>query len=128
MTSCTVILSLSLLALIVTKAADFITTIRHVGPQAETNPIARMAFRRWGFRGGLVAVGVLWIVIVALVYGIAFQGGPFLQLATAALGVLESWAQWDVARFNRTRKSSRFIRLIFRVHTSLRRWLERWRR
>lgn len=124
----TTLLSLSLLALTVTKAADFITTIRNVGPQAETNPLARMAFRHWGFRGGLVAVGLLWVLIVVLVYGLAFHGGLFLQVATAVTGFLVSWAQWDVARFNHTGRNSRFTNMMFRLHMSLRSWLKRWRR
>jgi hypothetical protein len=44
-------LLLSLLSLVISKAADFITTVRHVGQEGESNPLARKLFHRLRFRG-----------------------------------------------------------------------------
>jgi hypothetical protein len=112
-----ILLVASLLGLVVTKAADFITTLRHVGPEAESNPLARWCFRRCGFKGGLVLVAIIWMAIVLSTYVSAFQfEGLVPKLLTAIVGSLIAWAQWEAARFNSTRRHSRFIRAMLRFY------------
>ncbi|MCE9520634.1 MAG: hypothetical protein K8R87_13915 [Verrucomicrobia bacterium] len=120
-----ILLACSLLALIATKVADFVTTVRHVGPEAEQNPLARRWFARLGFRGGLVAVALVWIAVVAATYiPVWLWGGWLSRLATAGVGFLIAWAQWDASRFNATGKSTRFTRAMLRVYGW---WRQRWR-
>jgi len=118
-------LFLSLLALVITKVADFVTTVKQVGPEAEMNPLARRCFSRLGFKGGLWAVAVLWLVIVAITFGYAWLAGDLLtRWLTALTGFGIAWAQWDAARFNRTGKTSGLTRLMLRLYKV---WRQRWR-
>ena len=113
----TAALLLSLLALVLTKVADFVTTVKHVGEEAETNPLARRCFSLLGFKGGLWIVALLWLAIVAITFGYAlFMADPITCWLTALTGFGIAWAQWDAARFNRTGKSSRLTRMIFRLY------------
>lgn len=119
------VLLLSLLALVLTKVADFVTTMKHVGPEAETNPLARRCFSRLGFKGGLWAVASLWLVIVAISFGCAWLAGDSLtRWLTALTGFGIAWAQWDAARFNRTGKTSGLTRVMLRIYNV---WRQRWR-
>lgn len=121
----TLILLLSLLFLVISKVADFITTVRHVGQDGESNPLARKLFHRLGFRGGLIAVAMIWLLIVVFTYGYAwFTGSPLTQWLTSATGFFIAWAQWDAARFNRTGSTSWFTRLALRLHHL---WAKVWR-
>lgn len=107
-------LLLSLLALIVTKIADIVTTVRGLrrsGIAGERNPLARRAMERWAVGGGIGMIMVLWGVVVAVCYGPAFFAPEWYQWATAAGGFLIAWAQWDVARYNASRRHSWFTRL-----------------
>jgi hypothetical protein len=63
----------SLVLLVLTKLADLWTTLRHVGRDEESNPLARAFFRRAGFGGGLTLVMMLWTLIVAIVYTTAWN-------------------------------------------------------
>jgi hypothetical protein len=113
----TLVLLLSLLSLVISKVADFVTTIRHVGQEGESNPLARRLFHRLGFRGGLIAVAMIWLLIVGLTYGYAwFAEGPLTQWLTSVTGFFIAWAQWDAARFNRTGRCSWFTRLALRQY------------
>ena len=107
----TVALLVSLLALVLTKVADFVTTVRHVGETAETNPLAQRCFSLLGFKGGLWVVALLWLAIVAITYRYAwFSDEPLTQWLTAIFGYAIAWAQWDAARFNRMGRRSWFTR------------------
>jgi hypothetical protein len=64
----TIIYWLSFALLLVTKAADIASTVRWVPPPAETNPWARRLFERFGFKGGLVVVSTIFLVIVVVQY------------------------------------------------------------
>lgn len=120
----TIALLLSLLSLVISKAADFITTVRHVGREGESNPLARRFFHRLGFRRGLVAVAVIWLLIVGLTYGYAWlAGSPLMQWLTSVSGFLIAWAQWDSARFNRTGRASWFTRIALRQYQL---WSQIW--
>lgn len=117
-----VLLVLSLIALFVTKAADFVTTVRHVGPEAERNPLARRWFVRFGFRGGLLMVALVWLAIVTATYiPVWLWGGWLSRLGVAAMGFFTAWAQSDAARFNATGRSTWLTRTMLR-------WYERSRR
>ena len=116
---------LSLLSLVTSKAADFITTVRHVGQEGESNPLARRLFHRLGFRGGLIAVAMIWLLIVGFTYGyVWFAGSQFMQWLTSATGFFIAWAQCDAARYNRTGSTSWFTRLALRQHHL---WAKVWR-
>jgi hypothetical protein len=119
------VLILSLLSLVISKAADFITTVRHVGQEGESNPLARRLFHLLGFRGGLIAVAMIWLLIVGFTYGYAwFAGNQCMQWLTSATGFFIAWAQRDAARFNRTGSTSWFTRLALRLHHL---WAKVWR-
>ena len=119
------VLLLSLLSLVISKAADFITTVRHVGQEGESNPLAQRLFHRLGFRGGLIAVAMIWLLIVGFTYGYAwFAGSESMQWLTSATGFFIAWAQWDAARFNRTGSTSWFTRIALRLHHL---WAKVWR-
>ena len=115
----------SLLALVLTKASDFVTTIRHVEPEDETNPLASRCFTRFGFKGGLWVVAALWLVIVAITFGYSWlSDDSFTRWLTALTGFCIAWAQWDAARFNRTGKTSGLTCTMLRLYSA---WRKRWR-
>lgn len=100
----------SLVLLVLTKLAVILTTVRHVGQDGESNPLARSLFRRVGFGGGLALVMLLWTLIVAIVYATAWNSPGWMQWATVLSALFISWVQWDVARFNAMRRPSRITR------------------
>ncbi|WP_395715810.1 hypothetical protein [Prosthecobacter sp.] len=115
----------SLIALVLTKAADFWTTVKHVGPHAECNPLARRVFHKLGFKGGLVVVALLWAIIVAAAYGYAWLlGTSWERWVTIVVGLVVAWAQGDAARFNVTGKSSWLTRKMLRLYHHWHKW---WR-
>lgn len=119
------VLAFSFLALVLTKAADFWTTLRHVGPEAECNPLARKLFQRFGFIGGLLAVAMIWGIIVAMAYGYAWWlGGSLERWLTALTGLLIAGVQWDAARFNATGRSSWVTRKALMLYHG---WCRMWR-
>jgi cytochrome c biogenesis protein CcdA len=123
-----IILLISLGLLLLTKLADLWTTVRHVGQQGESNPLARALFAKVGFAGGLAVVMGLWAVIVGMVYVSAWSAPAWIQVVTSIAGTVVAWVQWDVARFNATRRSSRLTRIAMRAYG---RWSENvaaWRR
>lgn len=123
-----IILLISLGLLLLTKLADLWTTVRHVGQQGESNLLARALFAKDGFAGGLAVVMGLWAVIVGMVYVSAWSAPEWIQMMTAIAGTVVAWLQWDVARFNATRRSSRLTRIAMRAYG---RWSEivaAWRR
>jgi hypothetical protein len=113
--------------LLMTKAADILSTIRFVSPEAETNPWARRLFRRFGFRLGLGIVAATFLVIGGSQYILVWWFcSPLVQALNAALGAVISWVQWDVARFNRTgTHSGMTLRALRSYHWWARRWKER---
>ncbi len=106
------LLLLSLLALVVTKIADILTTIRGVGRMGsvdgEGNPFARFLMRRCGLIGGMVLVMVLWCLVVAACYFPAWFAPTWYQIVTTLGGLLIACAQADVARANATGRHSAF--------------------
>jgi hypothetical protein len=108
-----ILLLLSLIALVLTKIADIVTTRRGVrdwGFEWERNPLARWAMLRFGFAGGVGFVMVLWVLVVVFCYGPAWFAPSWYQAATAAGGFAIAWTQWDVARFNSSGEHSWFTR------------------
>ncbi|MBE7496862.1 MAG: hypothetical protein HS117_18120 [Verrucomicrobiaceae bacterium] len=118
-------LILSLFALLFSKAADFLTTIQHVGMNGESNPFARKCFDRFGFKGGLMVVALVWTFIVAVTYSYAWlTDGVATRWVTAVVGGGIAWVQWDAARFNRTGRTSWLTRQALFLYC---RWTQRWR-
>lgn len=114
-------LLISLLALILTKVADIVTTLRGIrrsggSVQWEQNPLARKAMLRWGPLSGIAAVMVLWSLIIFACYAPAFFAPAWYQIATAVGGFAIAWCQWDVARMNATGRHSWFSRLASRSY------------
>ncbi len=124
---CGTLLLISLLLLSVSKLADLWTTVRYVGKHGESNPFARGLFRRFGFAGGLAAVMLIWGLVVGAVYVSAWSAAAWIQMVTAVCGTFVAWVQWDVARFNATRKSSRITLLAARVYGAWGRRCSRFR-
>lgn len=117
-------LLLSLLALVLTKAADVVTTLRGIrrcGIAGERNPLARRAMERWGIGGGIAAIMFLWVLVVLLTYVPAWYSPAWTQWAVAGMGFFIAWAQWDVARCNATQRHSWFTRLMVRRYDRARR-------
>jgi len=118
------LLILSLLALVVTKLADVVTTVRGIrraGGEVdlERNPLARGLLRRFGLRGGVALVMTAWLGVVALVYGVVWFAPPWYQAAVALVGFFVAWAQWQVARHNASGQSSAPIRFFERLFARL---------
>jgi len=118
----------SLILLLLTKLADLWTTIRHVGPHGESNPLARRLFGRFGFAGGLTVVMLVWSGIVVAVYVRAWWAPAWMQYLIVAVAFAIAWIQWDVARFNATRKPSRLTRIASRYYGSWESFLRSIRR
>jgi hypothetical protein len=121
------LLTLSLLALILSKVADIRSTlqgIRRCGGDIswEQNPLARWAMRRWGVPRGIAVTMLPWCLITALIFAPAYHSPVWHQLLTALGGFFVAWTQWDVARFNRTHRHSWFTR---RLLSGYQRWQTR---
>jgi hypothetical protein len=115
---------LSFALLLATKVADVISTIRYVPPLAETNPWARKLFSRLGFKAGLAIVSAAFLLIACGQYILVWWfSSRLVQTLNAALGILISWIQWDVARFNRTGIHSRITRRAMTLYCT---WTKRW--
>ena len=118
-------LAISLAALVITKLADVWTTIHYVGPHAESNPLARWLFLKVGFGLGLAVVSLVWAAVVSGVYLTAWKtASPPCSIATGIVGSLVALAQLDVARFNKTRRHTRFTKLVLALYSRRRpHWL-----
>ena len=104
-------------ALLFTKALDVLSTWHHVGVGGESNPIVRRWFKRHGLARGLILACTVYLVVLAAEIGLVWWlDQPTLTGTTVALGLFIAWAQWDVARFNRTRCHSWFTRLTSRLY------------
>jgi hypothetical protein len=117
---------LSLAALFATKAADVASTIRYVGSEGESNPLARSWFGRFGFTGGLVLVCVIHVLIAGGQYALVWSfGGAFSRAANALVGFGIAWAQWDVACVNAGLPHSWFTQFALRAYSAWGRWTRR---
>ena len=116
----------SLALLFATKAADVMTTIRHVGVHGESNPLARAWFARFGLTGGLVVVCAIYTVLAVGQYVLVWWSCGFVgRLLNTVCGLAIAWIQWDVARFNASGRHSRITMLALRAYSKWARW---WRR
>jgi hypothetical protein len=121
-----VIYWLSFALLRATKAKDVMSTICWVPPTAESNPWARRLFMRFGFKGGLLIVSAVFLVIASGQYVLVWIFcAPWVQALNAGLGFFIAWVQWDVARSNATGTHSRITLFALRCY---RRWERWWRR
>ena len=112
-----ILLGLSLVALVFTKVADVVTTIRFVNPEQETNPFARRLFGMAGFGKGIVIVCVIWTAIAGVTYAVAFlQSTAIFKWLTALTGFFISWIQGEAARFNATGRNGYFTRAVMKAY------------
>ena len=110
-------------ALILTKIADVVSTLRSVPPDAESNPYARILFRRFGFKGGLAIVSLLFLaIVITQFFAVWSLQSPPLLIANTIRGFLISWIQWEVARFNTTQSPTRITSLILHAYSAWNRW------
>jgi hypothetical protein len=117
---------LSFAALLVTKAADVVSTWRHVGVRGETNPIARPLFAKFGLGWGMFIVCLIYLVVAGGQYLLVWwTGRPLMLWCNGALGFLIAWVQWDAARFNATGKPSAMIKIAIRGHARWAQYLQR---
>lgn len=120
----TMLLGLTAAALLFTKALDVHSTWRHVGVAGELNPIVRGWLRRFGLGFGLALACAVYVVVLAIEIALVWWlDQTLLTLGTVIIGLFIAWAQWDVARFNRSRRHSWFTRITLRVYLS---WNRGW--
>jgi len=111
--------------LLFTKALDAQSTIRFVPPTAESSPWARKLFCRYGLKSGLAIVLPAFLIIAGSQYLLVWWFcTPVVQALNAGLGAMIAWVQWDVARFNKTRKHSGITLLALRCYRC---WAKRWK-
>jgi hypothetical protein len=110
------ILALTVIALLWTKALDVISTWRFVGLHGESNPIARWLFEKAGLGGGMAIVCALYILILGLqITAVVLINDSWTTYGTVALGAFIAYIQYDVARFNRTRRHSAMTNMLLRI-------------
>jgi hypothetical protein len=113
----------SLAALILTKGADILTTVRGMrrwGIAGERNPLARVAMLRWGVGGGIAAIMVLWLAVVLMTYLPVLTAAAWRQWAVAGMGCFIAWCQREVARHHATGRPTRFTALMHRFYAAWR--------
>lgn len=110
------LLALTVIALLWTKALDVLSTWRFVGLHGESNPIARWLFEKTGLAGGLAIVCALYILILGLqITAVVWINDPWTTYGTVVLGAFIAFIQYDVARFNRTRRQSIFTGFFLQI-------------
>ena len=110
------LLALTVIALLWTKALDVISTWRFVGLHGESNPIARWLFEKTGLAGGMAIVCALYILILGLqITAVVWINDSWTTYGTVALGAFIAYIQYDVARFNRTRRHSAMTNMLLRI-------------
>jgi hypothetical protein len=107
--------------LISTKALDIISTYRNIHKQGEANPLAKWVFDKFGLKGGMVAVAVVYTGIVLVIgYQLTLETNPILIYTTLSGGLIIAAIQFDVARANITGKHSTLTKALIRVFSRLR--------
>ncbi len=108
-------------ALLWTKALDVISTWRFIGVHGESNPIVRCLFDKAGLAGGIVIVCALYLLILAAQLGaVVWINSPWFTHGTVLVGSLIAFIQYDVARFNRSRRPSALTNFLLRFFMRLR--------
>jgi hypothetical protein len=112
----TTLLAFTVIALLWTKALDAISTWRFVGLHGESNPIARWLFEKTGLAGGMAIVCALYILILGLqITVVVLINDSWATYGTVTLGAFIAYIQYDVARFNRTRRHSAMTNMLLRI-------------
>jgi hypothetical protein len=108
-------------ALLWTKALDVISTWRFIGVHGESNPIARWLFEKAGLAGGMSIVCAIYILLLSTQLGaVVWFNSPWLTFGTVLVGFLVAFIQYDVARFNRTRRHSAMTNFLLRFFMRIR--------
>ena len=108
-------------ALLWTKVLDVISTWRFIGVHGESNPIVRCLFDKAGLAGGIVIVCALYLLILAAQLGaVVWINSPWFTHGTVLVGSLIAFIQYDVARFNRSRRPSALTNFLLRFFMRLR--------
>ncbi len=115
------LLFITAVALLWTKALDVISTWRFIGVSGESNPIARWLFEKAGLAGGMSIVCAIYIFILSTQLGaVVWFNSPLLTFGTVLVGSLVAFIQYDVARFNRTRRHSAMTNFLLRFFIRIR--------
>jgi hypothetical protein len=110
------LLVLTVIALLWTKALDVLSTWRFVGLHGESNPIARWLFEKTGLAGGMAIVCALYILILGFqIAAVVWINDSLTTYGTVALGAFTAYIQYDVARFNRSRRHSMFTGFFLQI-------------
>ena len=108
-------------ALLWTKALDVISTWRFIGVHGESNPIARWLFEKAGLAGGMSIVCAIYLLLLAAQLGaVVWINSPWLTHGTVLVGSLVAFIQYDVARFNRSRRHSAMTNFLLRFFMRIR--------
>jgi hypothetical protein len=108
-------------ALIWTKALDVVSTWRFICAHGESNPIARWLFEKAGLAGGIAIVCALYLLLLAAQLGaVVWINSPWLTHGTVLVGLFVAFIQYDVARFNRSRRHSAMTNFLLRFFMRLR--------
>jgi len=117
-----ILVALTVVALLWTKALDIQSTWKHLRERGESNPLANFFFSRFGIVGGLAVVAGLYLLILSgQVVLVIWKDDPWLTYGTVVLGLGISWIQWDVARVNTTGRHSRLTAFLLRCFRIFRR-------
>ena len=107
-------------ALVLTKVYDVVTTIKYVGARAETNPVAGPLMRRYGVARVSWGVFVL-VLVVSLLAGYEGLSSESLVVKSCVVlfGGLVSFAQYSAGRFNSTGKGNFITGFALRLYSCL---------
>jgi len=115
------LLTLTGVLLFSSKALDIISTYRKINQQGEVNPLAKWVFDKFGLKGGMVAVAVVYTGIVLVIgYQLTLETNPILIYTTLSGGLIIAAIQFDVARANTTGEHSTLTKALIRVFSRLR--------
>jgi len=115
------LLTLTGVLLFSSKALDIISTYRKINQQGEVNPLAKWVFDKFGLKGGMVAVAVVYTGIVLVIgYQLTLETNPILIYTTLSGGLIIAAIQFDVARANTTGKHSTLTNALIRLFSRLR--------
>jgi hypothetical protein len=115
------LLTLTGVLLFSSKALDMISTYRNIHKQEEANPLAKWVFDKFGLKGGMVAVALVYTALMLVIgYQLTLETNPILIYTTLSGGLIIAAIQFDVARANTTGEHSTLTKALIRVFSRLR--------
>ena len=101
---------------IYTKLLDCISTVRFVkSPSSESNKIARFFMKKYGFKNTIWGVFFFALfVVVFSVWNIMEETSILRKFIFVLIGLIVSLFQFNVAKFNRSKKPNWLIKMVFK--------------